>query len=250
MEGDRRAGAGHFRDNSNDRIFPMTLVKPNPISENPILRNKVLDALKQAIAEMDIYDGEEPPRLDERLLAENLGVSRTPIREAIMCLEQEGVVVSYPRRGAFVVRKSKQEILEIICIWAVLEGLAARMAVENASDEELSTLRQVFAKFDGHRESSANIDEYSRRNIEFHHKVIQLSKCETLTNIIDGLFIHMRAIRRKTIGERDRAARSIIDHMRIIETLEARDGAQAEHLVREHAMNLAEHVRQYVDYLD
>ena len=227
----------------------MTLVKPNPISENPVLRNKVLDALKQAIAEMDIYDGEEAPRLDERLLAENLGVSRTPIREAIMCLEQEGIVVSYPRRGAYVVRKSKQEILEIISIWAVLEGLAARMAVENASDEELSTLRNMFATFDEDKDS-ANIDEYSRRNIEFHHRVIQLSKCEALINIIEGLFIHMRAIRRKTIGERDRASLSIIDHMRIIEALEARDGAKAEQLVREHAMNLAEHVRQYVNYLD
>lgn len=227
----------------------MTLVKPNPISENPILRNKVLDALKQAIAEMDIYDGEEAPRLDERLLAENLGVSRTPIREAIMCLEQEGIVVSYPRRGAYVVRKSKQEILEIISIWAVLEGLAARMAVENASDEELSTLRNMFATF-GEDRDSANIDEYSRRNIEFHHRVIQLSKCEALINIIEGLFIHMRAIRRKTIGERDRASLSIIDHMRIIEALEARDSAKAEQLVREHAMNLAEHVRRYVDYLD
>lgn len=228
----------------------MTIVKPNPISANPVLRNKVLDALKEAIANMDIYDGESPPRLDERLLAENMGVSRTPIREAIMCLEQEGIVVSYPRRGAFVVRKSKQEILDIIRIWAALEGLAARMAVENASDDELSKLRKMFATFDESRQTSANIDEYSKQNIEFHHQVIQLSKCETLTGIIDGLFIHMRAIRRKTIGERDRAAKSIIDHMRIIEALEARDGAQSEQLVREHAMNLAEHVRQYVDYLE
>ena len=62
--------------------------------------------------------------------------------------------------------------------------------------------------------------------------------------------MHMRAIRRKTIGERDRATESIIDHMRIIRALEARDATMAEQLVREHAMNLAEHIKQYVDYLD
>jgi DNA-binding GntR family transcriptional regulator len=71
-----------------------------------------------------------------------------------------------------------------------------------------------------------------------------------LENIADSLFIHMRAIRSKTIGERDRAAESIIDHMRIIKSLEDRDATMAEQLVREHAMYLADHIKQYVDYLD
>ena len=70
------------------------------------------------------------------------------------------------------------------------------------------------------------------------------------TEITDTLFIHMRAIRRKTIAERNRATESVIDHMRIIEALEARDAQRAERLVEEHAMYLATHVEQYVDYLD
>ena len=228
----------------------MSTVKLSPIAAPPVLKDSVLEALRNAIAEMDIYEGEEAPRLDERMLAEELGVSRTPIREAIMCLEREGLVVSYPRRGAFVVRKTKKEVLEIISVWAALEGMAARMAVDNASDEEIASLRKMFATFDDSNEARAQIDEYSQKNIEFHQKVIQLSKCELLISITEGLFIHMRAIRRKTIGERDRAAESIIDHMRIIEALEARDATRAERLVREHAMYLAEHVKQYVDYLD
>ena len=228
----------------------MSIVKLNPIEAPPVLKDKVYDALREAISKMDIYGGEEPPRLDERMLAEELGVSRTPIREAIMCLEREGLVISYPRRGAYVLRKTKQEILEIIAVWAALEGMAARMAVENASDEQIAEMRTIFATFDDSEEARAHIDEYSQKNIEFHQRLMQLSECRLLINIADSLFIHMRAIRRKTIGERDRAAESIIDHMRIIEAIESRDATKSERLVREHAMYLADHVKQYVDYLE
>ena len=228
----------------------MQSVKLKPIAANPVLKNRVYDALREAIAGMDIYSGHQPPRLDERKLAEDLGVSRTPIREAINCLEKEGLVVSYPRRGAFVVRKTKAEILEIICVWAALEGMAARLATVEASDDELRNMRNLFATFDDSNEAKAHIDEYSHTNIEFHQQIIQLSKCGLLMDIADGLFVHMRAIRRKTISERDRAAESIIDHMRIIEALESRDATRAERLVREHAMYLADHVRQHVNYLE
>ncbi len=95
----------------------------------------------------------------------------------------------------------------------------------------------------------ARIDEYSDLNIRFHQTILELSRCKLLGETADGLFLHMRAIRARTIGEADRAVRSIIDHMSIIEALEARDGDLAEQLVREHALNLAAHVEQNVDYL-
>ncbi|MDD9858766.1 MAG: GntR family transcriptional regulator [Gammaproteobacteria bacterium] len=227
----------------------MSVIKLKPIAA-PGLKDSVVEALRAAIAEMDIYGGDQPPRLDERKLAEDLGVSRTPIREAISCLEREGLVVAYPRRGAFVVRKTKAEILEIISVWAALEGMAARLATQHATDAELASMRRMFVTFDSGNEARANIDEYSKTNIEFHQRIIQLSKSKLLAEITDGLFIHMRAIRRKTIGERDRAAESVIDHMRIIEALEARDATRSERLVREHAMYLGDHVRRHVDYLN
>ncbi len=227
-----------------------SIVTVKPLEATPGLKESVYQALKDAISDMDIYSGEEPPKLDERKLAMNLGVSRTPIREAITRLEQEGLVKTYPRRGAFVIRKSKAEILEIVCVWAGLEGMAARLVTEHASDEEIASMRRMFTTFDDRHEARAHIDEYSDTNILFHQRLIELSKCRLLKEITDGLFMHMRAIRRKTIGERDRATESIIDHMRIIRALEARDATMAEQLVREHAMNLAEHIKQYVDYLD
>ena len=227
-----------------------SIVKVRPLEASPGLKESVYMAIKDAISSMEIYSGEEPPKLDERKLAMDLGVSRTPIREAITRLEQEGLVKTYPRRGAFVVRKTKKEILEIVCVWAGLEGMAARLATENATDAEIASMREMFATFDDSHEAQAHIDEYSDTNLSFHQRIIELSKCSLLKQITDGLFVHMRAIRRKTIGERDRATESIIDHMRIIRALESRDATLAEQLVREHAMNLADHIKQYVDYLD
>ncbi|MDX1527553.1 MAG: GntR family transcriptional regulator, partial [Gammaproteobacteria bacterium] len=188
-------------------------------------------------------------RLDERRLAEDLGVSRTPIREALGRLEHEGLVRTIPRRGAFVARKSKTEILEMIMVWAALESLAARLITERASDEEISGLRKMFATFRNEK-VQARIDEYSDTNIRFHQALIQISHCELLNKMTENLFHHLRWIRRRTISDKDRASRSIIDHMNIIEALEARNADLAERLSREHTLNLAAHVAQNVDWLD
>jgi len=221
-----------------------------PVNVNIVLKDKVYEALREAITSMDIYRDEVPARLDERRLAEELGVSRTPVREAILRLEQDGLVQSRPRRGAFVVRKTKQEILEIICVWSALEGLGARLATVRASDEEIGRLRTMFTNFDDSSGMRAQIDEYSEKNVLFHQTIIGLSKCALLSQMAEGLFIHMRSIRARTIRERDRAHRSIIDHMHIIEAIENRDTDLAERLVREHSQNLAEHVEKHVDYLE
>ncbi len=225
-------------------------IKLRPVETSVGLKDKVYRALKSAITAMDIYSGDQAPRLDERRLAEDLGVSRTPIREALSRLAQEGLVEMIPRRGTFVVRKSKQEILEIISVWAALESMAARLATQVATDEEIGQLRRLFVTFAGMNRPQAHIDEYSDTNIQFHQRIIALSKSELLKKMADTLFVHVRAIRAQTITERDRADRSIIDHLQIIEAIETRDTELAERLVREHSFGLAEHINNYVDYLD
>ena len=220
-----------------------------PIRADFSLKDRIYESLKQAITSMNIYADDAELRLDERELSDRLTISRTPIREALARLEQEGLVRIVPRKGVYIVRKTKREILEMITVWAALEGMAARLITLHASDAEIASLRELFVTFDGD-EIKAHIDEYSDNNIKFHQTILSLSKCALLKELADGLFVHMRSIRARTIGEKDRANRSIVDHLHIIEALEARDIELAESLVREHTLNLAAHVEQNVDYLD
>jgi DNA-binding GntR family transcriptional regulator len=220
-----------------------------PIDTSFSFKNKAYAALKSVITDMDVYGGRDEIRLDERSLAQDFGISRTPVREAMAQLEREGFVRSVPRRGVYVVRKTKREVIELITAWAALESMAARLITAIASDEEIASLRKMFATFENGA-VRAHLDEYSQLNIEFHQSIIRLSRNTMLINLAENLFTHMRMIRRKTIGEKDRADRSIRDHMHIIEALEARDTVRAEMLVRDHALGLAEHVEKYADYLD
>jgi DNA-binding GntR family transcriptional regulator len=220
-----------------------------PIDTPASFKNKAYAALKDVIVSMDVYHSRADIRLDERRLARDFGISRTPVREAMAQLEREGFVRAVPRRGIYVVRKTKAEVIEMITAWAALESMAARLITEKGRDDEIASLRRMFTNFEN-GQVRAHLDEYSEANIEFHQTIIRMSANGVLIDLAENLFTHMRMIRRKTIGEKDRADRSIRDHMHIIEALEARDTARAEILVRDHALGLAEHVAKYADYLD
>jgi DNA-binding GntR family transcriptional regulator len=233
----------------NDALAAATRPRLEPIDTSFSFKNKAYVALKSAIVGMDVYGSRSEIRLDERNLAEQFGISRTPVREAMAQLEREGFVRAVPRRGVYVMRKSKREVIELITAWAALESMAARLITQNASDEEIASLRRMFATFENGK-IRAHLDEYSEINIEFHQTIIRLSRNTVLVQLAENLFTHMRMIRRKTIGEKDRADRSIRDHMHIIEALETRATARAETLVRDHALGLADHVANYADYLE
>ncbi len=220
-----------------------------PINTTASLRDQAYAMLRQAIADADIYQSREEIRLDERVLSESLGVSRTPVREAMTLLEQEGFLRMVPRRGIYIVRKSKREIVEMIQMWAALESMAARLATLHATDQEIARLRHMFDNF---RDSTPaeHIAEYSDANIAFHQAIVELSKSQLILDTIKNIFIHVRAIRRMTISQSDRASRSIVDHLRIIEALEKRDTELAEKLARQHSLDLAAYVEAHCDFLD
>jgi DNA-binding GntR family transcriptional regulator len=237
---------------ASPRLSP-TLDVPR-LDTSTSFRDLAYAALKRAITAMDIYDQAQEIRLDERRLSDGLGVSRTPIREAMTLLEQEGFVRTRPRRGIFVVRKTKREIVEMITVMAALESMAARLAAERASDADIARLRGLMAEFNAGPGRSANggerLAEYSDVNIAFHQAIIKMSGCALLAEMTENLFIHMRAIRKITIHQENRAVRSIVDHMAIIAALERRDSELAERLAREHTLGLAAHVEQHGDFLD
>ncbi len=226
--------------------MPENVLKIRPIKENFSLNARIYDELKAAIVTMNIYDDDAALRLDERSLSEQFGISRTPLREALARLDQEGLVRIEPRRGIFIRRKSKAEILDMITVWAALESMAARLVTTEAGNDEIATLRRMLSIYDTDKVTE-HIDEYSETNISFHQAIISLSKCPLIAEITEPLFMHVRAIRARTIFEEDRAKRSIEDHLAIVEALEARETERAERLVREHTLKLRDHVARHVE---
>src|ERR1700691_1098970 len=120
-------------------------VAPLPRVES--YKHQVYAALRHAIAAMDIYSSRSEIRLDERGLAEDFGGSRTPVREAMAQLEREGFVRTVPRRGVYVARKTKRQVIDLIIAWAALEGMAASLVTKTPGDKEIAALRRMFSTF-------------------------------------------------------------------------------------------------------
>ncbi|MCQ0971619.1 GntR family transcriptional regulator [Paracoccus sp. TK19116] len=215
--------------------------KLKPIDETFTLKDYTYKALRAAILEIDIYQPDADLRLDERKVADRLGVSRTPIREALARLSHEGLVESVPRRGVFVRRKTREEVLDMVILWAALESMASRLACANATDKELESLR-TYAMKHSVEADRADLQEYSDANIAFHQRILDLSGCKLLRSTADEMFAHMQAIRRRALRENDRARRSVVDHMGIIAALAERNADLAAERVLEHTMRLHDHI--------
>lgn len=219
-----------------------------PIQTEASFKSKAYAALKDAIVKMDVYAGSDPVMLDERDLSDRLGVSRTPIREAVAMLEQDGFLRTVPRRGILVVRKSKREIIEMVQAWAALESMAVRLITQNPASD-VTGLRKIFQDFSDNYTPDAHLTEYSSANIAFHQAIIRLSGSEVLAETTGKLLLHVRGIRQLTIGKADRAARSIEDHLAIITAIEARDTEKAARLSLDHTLGLAAFVAAHGDEL-
>ena len=218
------------------------------IDDSTVLKDRVYESLKEAITSMDVYRPDVNLRLDERTLADQIGVSRTPIRESLIRLEKEGFVKTIPHKGAFIVRKSMNEVINMVYVWAALESMAARLLTQRATDVEISQLRKLFATFEKDR-MQAHINDYSETNIKFHRMIIEMSKCEPLITTSENLFLHLKSIRLRSISDLERAKHSVIDHIHIIEALEARDTDNAELLVKNHTLRLVKHIETHASYL-
>ena len=198
------------------------------IAPETSFKNKAYDALKEAILKMDIYSTPEPVMLDERALSERLGVSRTPIREAIAMLEQDGFVKTVPRRGIMVVRRTKTEIVDMIRAWAALESMAAAPDHDHRAQEGhhgAARLLQGLRQGPPARGSRRGIFPRQHRLPSGADLAVGIPRAGRLTN---DILLHVRGYRQLTIGRKDRTATSLPEHLGIIEALEARDTELAE----------------------
>ena len=169
-------------------------------------------------------------RLVELDLAERLGVSRTPVREAIRQLEADGIVTHIPRQGATIRTLDYAEVMELYEMRAVLEGTAARLAARAASDIEIEELTDMNRQL----ESLGNAPEAFALNRQFHSALLDAARNRFLTRSIQTLQKTLLILGPTTLIESERAATAVGEHKAILEALASRDGAKAESAMRTH----------------
>jgi DNA-binding GntR family transcriptional regulator len=211
---------------------------------NLSLVNQAYQELKRIILEHQIPQG---GKLNEAELAAALGISRTPVREAINRLAKEGLVESFPQRGAFVIQVSGEDVFELFLIRENLEGLAACLAAERMTESDLGTLESCVKGFKepyGKRE----IQRYAREDFKFHETIIRLSHARRLTNLISTLYDHIRIFRLTTMGLSNRMKTSLSEHKRIVAAFRDKDAAEAERLMRRHIRHVRDGVMENIKF--
>ena len=197
------------------------------------LRDVVFKTLRQAILKGELEPG---ARLMEIQLAERLGVSRTPIREAIRKLELEGLVLMIPRKGAEVARISESNLRDVLEVRRSLEELAIDLACQRMTEEELEELKVTQEKFSLAIKSgdAMQIAETDER----YHEIIYLStKNERLVQILNNLREQMYRYRLEYIKDEDKRQILLIEHEHILKALSLRHVQEAKQAVREHIDN-------------
>ncbi len=213
-----------------------------PIAQPASLADLVYNSLKELILTSQIDPSQ---RLDERTLASQLGISRTPLREAIQRLVVEGFLRVEPRRGVFVNEKSKKEIVEILYVRAALESMGARLATRHVTGTDVVGLKSIFLPF-APDTVEQQTDEFSMANVNFHEQVLELSGCSKLMEMASHIRDHMRMVRILTMRAGGRAQNALMEHLQIIEALENRDPDLSASRMREHILGLAHHVEKTV----
>ena len=211
---------------------------------NLSLTNQAYQQVKRVILEHQIPLG---GKLNEGELAATLGISRTPIREAINRLEKEGLVEIFPQRGAFVVQFSEKDVFELFLIRENLEGLAVFLTAKKMNEKDLATLEGCIQGF-SEPFTDQDIQRYAREDFKFHQTIIMLSGAQRLINLISTLYDHIRIFRLTTLGLSDRMKTSLKDHRLIIAALRKRNPEQSEKRMRQHLRHVRDGVMKNIKF--
>lgn len=211
------------------------------------LSERAYEAIKESLLKIDVTQMKDENRIDERSLSESLGISRTPLREAINRLVMEGFLKVVPRKGIYVVKKSKKEIIEILLVRAALEGMAARLATKYITEKDIQRMKEIFSPFNLSN-MKVQLLKYSNANIEFHELVLQLSQCEKLIDLAKSIFEHIRWIRFRAATFEERLVKRHQEHLKIIEAMEKKDADLAEKNMREHIVGLARFIEEKEEF--
>ena len=208
------------------------------------LGNQAYQELKRIILERQIPPG---GKLNEGDLAKALGISRTPIREAINRLEKEGLVKIIPQRGAFVVQFTEKDVFELFLIRENLEGLAAYLAATKMSEKDLAKLESAVEGFSEPFDEK-EIRRYAREDFKFHQAVVQFSEAQRLIILISTLHDYIRIFRLATVGVSGRMKTSLDEHRQLLEAFRQKSPEEAERRMREHIRHVRDGVMENIGF--
>ena len=213
----------------------MARLQPIDLDTYQPLREAVCETLREAIRKGILEPGE---RLMEVQLAEELGISRTPVREAIRKLEQEGYVIMMPRRGTYVSDISTNDVKEIFEIRSALESLATGLAARRIEPEELETLQNLLVEIEGYINKN-DIEKIVETDIKFHGLLYKVSRNERLVNIINNLKEQLARFRTLSMSYPGRLQETLEEHSEMVEAI-ANGDVSAARDAAEHHMERAE----------
>jgi len=205
----------------------------NEITDKYTLRGRVYNTIREKILSGYYKENEE---LKETAVASELGVSRTPVREALRQLELEGLVSIIPNKGAYVTGITKKDIHDIYIIRSYLEGLCAKWACENITEAEIEALEEILYLSDFHA-SRGHYDQMVELDNKFHELIYKASGSKILNHVLSDFHQYVERVRKITLSMPYRAEKSSKEHAAIVEAIKKRDGELAETLANEHIMN-------------
>lgn len=218
----------------------------NEASDAYSLRGRVFNKLRENILNGVYDEGEE---LKEIAIGKELGVSRTPVREAFRQLELEGLIQIVPNKGAYVTGITPKDVHDIYMIRSSLEGMAAKLAVKNITKEQLEEMEEnvylaSFHASKGHMEQMTELDS------RFHHILYEACGSKMLENLLQDFHQYVIRIRKKTLSTKERGVASNEEHKAIMEAIKSKDEKKAEKLANTHIFNAYENIKKHIGEME
>ncbi len=206
------------------------------------LRGQVFQEIREDILKGKFKENEE---LREATLGKELGVSRTPVREALRQLELEGLVHIIPNKGAYVTGITEKDVHDIYMTRSMLEGLCARWAAEHISEEQIQEMEEVLLLTEYHLDRG-NAEQLAELDGKFHEVLYDASQSRILRHILSDFHKYVQVARKRSVKKEDRAKKSLEEHREILNALRTGDADRAEELAHIHIMNVMEnlHIEQ------
>jgi len=197
------------------------------------LHKEVADRIRHMIQKGLLKEGD---RIVENRLCEEMGVSRTPLREALRILNSEGLIDLAPNKGAYVAKPSLEEIREMFHVMSILEGACARAATERMTETDFQKIEKLHEKLEQHHKMRDH-EKYLKVNQRYHSLIQELAGNKTLNEVIIGLRQKILLYRYRQLYQPERFDKSMAEHRVILEAFRRRDPAAAEEAMKTHLMN-------------